>query len=150
MQRELEAVSLHGKGCNCAQAVLAVFSADQGLDREMTMRVATGFGGGMGRSGNTCGAVTGACMVLGLSRGMRRAEDAAAKESTYALVAEFCRQFMEKHATLVCRELLGVDIGTAKGLEAARDRGLFTSRCNDLIRDAVVILEKMLEGGDDA
>jgi C_GCAxxG_C_C family probable redox protein len=145
MQRETEAVSLHGKGCNCAQAVLTVFSADLGLDQETAMRVATGFGGGMGKSGNTCGVVTGACMVLGLSRGMRRAEDAAAKESTYALVREFSRQFREKHATLVCRELLGVDIGTAEGLQAARERGLFTSRCNDLIRDAVVILENILE-----
>ena len=145
MQREMEAAALHRKGCNCAQAVLAVFSEALQMNRETAMRVATGFGGGMGRSGNTCGAVTGAFMVLGLARGMRLAEDAAAKESTYALVREFSRQFAQKHETLACRELLGVDIGTADGLQAARERGLFTSRCNDLIRDAVVILGTILE-----
>ena len=150
MQKESESASLHQKGCNCAQAVLAVFSADLGLDRETAIRVATGFGGGMGRLGNTCGAVTGAFMVLGLARGMRRAEDAAAKESTYALVREFAEKFREKHAALDCRELLGVDIGTAEGRQAAKERGLFTTLCNDLIRDAVMIVEKMLEGGVDA
>ena len=150
MSRESEAVSLHAKGFNCAQAVLAVFSAELGLDTETAMRVATGFGGGMGRLGNTCGAVTGAFMVLGLSRGMRRAEDAAAKESTYALVREFGEQFREKHSALDCRELLGVDIGTAEGRQAAKERGLFTTLCHGLIRDAVILLEKMLEGGDDA
>jgi C_GCAxxG_C_C family probable redox protein len=145
MHKESEAAALHGNGCNCAQAVLAVFSADLGLDRETALRVATGFGGGMGRLGNTCGAVTGAFMVLGLARGMRRTEDAAAKESTYALVAEFSKRFTEKHKTLACRELLGVDIGTADGLKAAKERSLFTTLCTDLIRDAVRIVEKMLE-----
>jgi hypothetical protein len=89
-------------------------------------------------------------MVLGLARGMRQAEDSAAKETTYALVREFAKKFREKHAALDCRELLGVDIGTAEGRQAAKERGLFTTLCNDLIRDAVIILKKMLEGRDDA
>ena len=149
MQRGLEAAALYANGCNCAQAVLAVFSEALQMDRETAIRVATGFGGGMGRSGNTCGAVTGAFMVLGLARGMRRAEDAAAKETTYALVREFSRHFTDQHATLACRELLGVDIGTAEGRQAAKERGLFTTLCKELIQDAVIILEKMLAGGDD-
>jgi C_GCAxxG_C_C family probable redox protein len=144
MKREDEALALHAEGCNCAQSVLRVFSKGLGCDESCALKIATGFGGGMGRTGGTCGAVTGAFMVLGLARGMRNAGDVDAKEETYALVREFSQRFAKDHETLLCRELLGVDLGTPEGQKKAREQGLFASRCNGYIGDAVRILEEML------
>jgi C_GCAxxG_C_C family probable redox protein len=145
MTREAQATTLHSEGCNCAQSVLSVFAEDFQCDKPLALRIATGFGGGMGRMGGSCGAVTGAFMVLGLAKGMRRAEDASAKETTYALAREFAERFKAKHGALLCRDLLGVDLGTPEGYAAARERNLFATRCNGYIEDAVRILEDMLE-----
>ncbi len=139
-----KALALHDRGANCAQAVLGAFAEKLGLDAETAMRVATGFGGGMGRLAGTCGAVTGAFMALGLARGMRKPEEKETKEAAYALVREFARRFAERNGALACRDLLGEDIGTSKGLQAARDKNLFATRCGGYIRDAAGILESML------
>jgi C_GCAxxG_C_C family probable redox protein len=138
------ALQLHAKGCNCAQAVLCAFAEEQGISQESALRLATGFGGGMGRTSGACGALTGAVMVLGLARGMRRPEDAAAKEPTYALVAEFIRRFRQEQGGVDCTELLGLDLGTPDGLAAARKGNLFATKCNDFIRAAVLLVEEML------
>jgi C_GCAxxG_C_C family probable redox protein len=138
------ALQLHAKGCNCAQAVLCAFAEERGIDQETAIRLATGFGGGMGRTSGACGAVTGAVMVLGLARGMRRPEDAAAKELTYALVAELIHRFRQEHGGVGCTELLGHDLGTPDGLAAARKENLFATKCNDFIRGAVLLVEKLL------
>ncbi len=145
MGKAQHAVALHGKGCNCAQAVLCVFAGDLGLEEQTALRIATGFGGGMGRMGSTCGAVTGAYMVLGLARGMRDPEEKSRKDATYTLVREFADRFREKNGATGCRELLGVDLGTPEGLRQAHERNLFSTRCNQLIRDAVTVLQGVLK-----
>ncbi len=144
-KREETALAIHAKGANCAQSVLLAFSGELGLDETSALRIATGFGAGMGRTSGPCGAVTGACMALGLARGMSSASDAKAKDAGYGLVAEFIRQFREANGGMGCTELLGVDLGTAEGRAAAKERGLHTTRCNDFIRSAVAILEKILK-----
>jgi len=145
MGKSQDAVALHGRGCNCAQAVLCAFAHELGMEEQTALRVATGFGGGMGRMGSTCGAVTGAYMVLGLARGMRSPEERNNKEATYTLVREFADRFREKHGATGCRELLGVDVGTVEGLRMAHERNLFSTRCNVLIRDAVTVLQGVLK-----
>jgi C_GCAxxG_C_C family probable redox protein len=145
MGKAQQAVTLHGKGCNCAQAVLCAFATELGLEEEAALRIATGFGGGMGRTGGTCGAVTGAYMVLGLARGMRDPEEKSRKDATYTLVREFADRFKKKQGAVECRELLGVDVGTPEGLKAAHERDLFSTRCNELIRDAVTVLQGVLK-----
>jgi C_GCAxxG_C_C family probable redox protein len=145
MGKAQEAVALHGRGCNCAQAVLCVFAEEMGLEEETALRIATGFGGGMGRTGGTCGAVTGAFMVLGLARGMRDPGENIKKDSTYTLVREFAERFRGKRGSVECRELLGVDVGTAEGLKLAHERNLFATRCTSLIHDAVIVLQGVLK-----
>jgi C_GCAxxG_C_C family probable redox protein len=145
MGKAQQAVALHGRGCNCAQAVLCAFARDLGLEERAALRIATGFGGGMGRTGSTCGAVTGAYMVLGLARGMNDPEEKIRKDATYTLVREFADRFRKKHGALGCRELLGVDIGTAEGLKLAHEGDLFSTRCNTLIHDAVLVLQGVLK-----
>lgn len=144
MSRADGAADLHARGANCAQAVACAFCAELGVDEVTAMRVATGFGGGMGRLAGTCGAVTGAFMVLGLARGMSRPEQPQEKEKVYALVREFASRFTRAHGALACRDLLGVDIGTPDGLARAREANLFSTRCTGYIRGAVEILEGML------
>jgi C_GCAxxG_C_C family probable redox protein len=139
-----QAVGGFKSGCNCAQAILTVYGAPYGLDEKTAMKLATGFGGGMGRMGEVCGALTGAFMVLGLKFGAGTAKDAPAKECTAGLVQELARRFKARHGCLRCRELLGCDIDTPAGMKAAKDRQLFTTVCPGLVGDAAGILEELL------
>jgi len=145
-KRTETAVSLFREGYSCSQAVLAAFARDTGLERHVALRVASGFGGGMGRMAQTCGAVSGAVMVLGLQYGPVSAQDCAGKERTYAQVREFVRRFQARHGTVVCRELLGCDISTPEGFQRAREDQLIRTRCPRFVRNAVAILEELGAG----
>ncbi|MGD1047865.1 MAG: C-GCAxxG-C-C family protein [Candidatus Krumholzibacteriaceae bacterium] len=131
-------------GFNCAQSVFSTFAPGLGLDEAKAAKVASAFGGGMARKGDTCGAVTGAFMTLGLAHGSSRPQDKEKKEKSYELAREFVRRFAERNGTTVCRDLLGCDIGTSEGYEQAKQRGLFDTVCVKLVKDAVEILEDML------
>ena len=144
MKRSEKAVELFASGLNCSQAMIVAFSEGTALDPALAAKLAGGFGGGMGRMAGTCGAVTGAFLVLGLQRGTADADDKAAKENTYRLVREFAARFQARNGSIVCRELLGCDIGTPAGLEVAKAKGLFGSVCPKCVRDAGEILEEML------
>jgi C_GCAxxG_C_C family probable redox protein len=139
-------VSLFQQGFTCSQAVLAAFSGRYGLDERTALKLACAYGGGIARSGDTCGAVTGALMVIGLAHGKATLEDDAAKERTYALTREFWNRFRERQGSLVCKELLGVDIGTPEGAKAASESGVFREKCPDLVRCAAEILDDLLVG----
>jgi C_GCAxxG_C_C family probable redox protein len=96
----------------------------------------------MGRTGRTCGAVTGALMVVGLKYGASR-PDSAAKERAYALAREFIARFEARHAATACADLLGVNISTREGLAAAREANLFKTTCPALVESAAAMLEEM-------
>lgn len=138
-----QAVERFGKGFNCSQAVLSSYSEQFGLDCEKAFKVATGFGGGM-RMGDTCGAVTGAFMVLGLKYGNTTAEDKKGKANTYKKVEEYTKRFKARNDYIMCRELLGCDLSTPEGMKEAQDKGLFSSICPGMVREAVEILEEMM------
>ncbi len=121
------------QGLNCAQAVFATFAPALGLDETAALRLASPLGGGIGRSGNVCGAVTGGLMALGLGRDASTPEG---KESTYLLAEEFIRRFREKHGTILCHVLLGYDISAPEGLAAARGSGRFKEICPFVVRTA--------------
>ncbi|MBM4457260.1 MAG: C_GCAxxG_C_C family protein [Chloroflexi bacterium] len=137
------ALSHFQEGFSCAQAVLVAFAPDFGLDRDLALKIAAAFGGGMGRTGGTCGAASGALMALGLKDGATRGEDKTTKERAYSRAREFLEQFQARHGAITCPGLLGHDIGTAAGMEAAREQGLFKSFCPRLVEDAVKIVEEM-------
>ena len=106
--------------------------------------MAGAFGAGMARTGQTCGAVTGALMVIGLKHGQTQGEDKQAKEKTYALAHEFLERFKARNGALLCRELLGYDIGAPEGMQAAKDKGLFAALCPRLVANAVEILKELV------
>ena len=144
MSHSDRALALFKEGFSCSQAVLAAFAEGFGLSRELALRIAQPFGGGIAKSGDWCGAATGAFLVIGLKHGRFRADDAAAKDKTYALVQEFIRRFREKHGTARCDELLGCDIGTAEGQKTIETKKLHQTVCEGLIRDAADILDRIL------
>ena len=132
-------------GFNCAQAVFSTYCNELGLDQEIALRIAGGFGGGMGHIGETCGAVTGAIMLIGLKHGKVKAYDNPARERTYALVQEFTRRFVERNGSVKCTELLGCDISSPKELVNAREERLFETICPKLVEDSSEIIEVLLE-----
>lgn len=132
------------EGFNCAQAVLLAYGPELGLNRELALKVAGAFGGGMGRQGGTCGAVTGAFMTIGLRCGVAK-PDEESKERTYRLVRKFTEAFKARNRTIICRELLGLDISTVEGRKEAAEKKLFTTLCPKLVRDAAEIIGQMLQ-----
>jgi C_GCAxxG_C_C family probable redox protein len=146
MTRKDDAKALFKEGFSCSQAVLAAFAADEGLDRELALKISQPFGGGIARMADWCGAVTGALMVIGLRHGRTRAADIAARDKTYDLVRQFVKEFTARRGAVRCRDLLGCDIGTAAGAKEAEDRRVHDNLCPGLIADAVEILEKLLPG----
>ncbi len=124
--------------------MLSSFGEELGLEQGLALKVAGAFGGGMARMGETCGAVTGALMVIGLKYGMTQAKDEAARDRTYKLANEFANRFRACHKSLVCRELLGYDLSKPEGRKAAHEKGLFTTLCPQLVQDAVEIVEELL------
>lgn len=143
MSRVDEAVECFRAGAACSQAVLATFSPDFGLSRDQALKVASGFAGGM-RLGETCGAVTGAFMVLGLRFAGPRCDQRDGRGEIYAAMQDFVARFEKRNNTIVCKELLGCDITTAAGAQKATDEGLFTTVCPKVVQDAAEILEEML------
>lgn len=143
MKRSERALDEFRSGLNCSQAILAEYAEELGLDIETAQRIACGFGGGMGRTGGTCGAVTGAILVIGLKACAPDPRDAITKARTYALVQAFTEEFEARHEALSCRELLGCDISTAEGFDEARRSGVLDERCPGYVSDAVEILEEM-------
>ncbi len=141
-----EAVKRHQNGFSCAQAILATYGPELGLERETALKVAGGFGSGMGRMAGTCGAVTGAFMVIGLLHGMTKADDQKQKELSYGVVRRFAERFRRRHGSLECRELMGVDVSKPEGLAEARRKNIFRTACTGYVRDAAEILEELMGG----
>ncbi|OOZ41263.1 hypothetical protein BOW53_04600 [Solemya pervernicosa gill symbiont] len=136
-------------GTSCSQAILSSYAEQYGLAPELAFKIAAGFSGGMGRTGNTCGALTGAIMVAGLEKGATHKEDQSAKQNTYDTVGELIAAFEQRWGTTECRELLGCNIGTAEGYEAARDQALFIVRCPEIVESAVEILERVIDQAEE-
>lgn len=135
------------QGYSCAQAVFSALAEPRGLERDTAFRIAAGFGGGLARSGRTCGCITGAVMALGLAQAdVSPEQNRTEKEKTYARVQCFLREFAARHSSTQCLDLLGCDISTPQGLAYARQNGLFQSRCAVLVRSAVELAEPLLPG----
>jgi len=148
MAKSDEAVASYGKRFTCSAAVFSAFSKDLGLDPKIAKKIACGFGAGISKTGNMCGAVSGAILAIGLKYGKTEAEDDAATEKTRALVRQFIHEFTEKNGSVNCTELLGYNLNIPEEFVEARDNRLFVTKCTALVQDAVDILEKILANAD--
>jgi C_GCAxxG_C_C family probable redox protein len=141
MDRKEMARDLFREGFSCSQAVLAAFSDEFGLPRETALRIAQGFGGGIARTADLCGAIAGGIMVIGLKHGRTRSDDDAARDRTYDLVRELLRRFEARHGSRLCRNLLGCDIGTPEGRKISEERKTHAHLCPLLLDSVIEILE---------
>lgn len=145
MKREKKALENFSMELNCAQATPSAFAEELGVEEKKALKLASGFGGGMGRLAGTCGAVTGAVMVIGLRYGYTAGDDKDSKDHTYRLVRHFARQFNAKNGSIICKELLGHDVSTTEGYRDAVASGGFKTICPGCVQSAVTILEEILE-----
>ncbi len=132
-------------GLNCSQSVVARYSETYGWPKEALLAAAAGFGGGM-KQGEHCGAVTGAYMVLGLLALEQADDNVELKALAGQSVQSFNERFLQRHETLLCRELLGHDPSTDSGRTAAKEANLFVSVCRPLVASALDILDDMVGG----
>ena len=132
-----EIISKFAAGKGCAQCTLAPWADGLGYDEEEMFRLGAAFSGGMFR-GDTCGAVTGALMALGLAFG----DDGALIGQK---AAEFQAAFTERFGSTICRDLLGYDLSVPGELEKARESGRMTEACSAYVRGASEILQELMQ-----
>lgn len=128
---------------DCSQVVAGHFAKACGMDEKSMRKVAACFGGGM-QCGETCGAVTGALMVIGMKYGHCEEGDQAQKMIMAEKTAEFKRLFAEKRSSCICKELLGHDLSQPGELEKVMEEGLLLDFCPGVVEDAIEVLEKIL------
>jgi C_GCAxxG_C_C family probable redox protein len=124
---------------NCAQTVFSLFAEDLGIDEKTALRISSGFGGGMACA-ETCGAVTGAYMVIGMKHG-HASSNPEEKAHTKSLITKFNSEFRKAHGSLICKNLTGFDISTPEGSAAAKEKGVFQTKCPKFIKTACNLLE---------
>ena len=142
MTREAKAMEFFSNGYNCAQATLGALCEEAGLDLNTAFKLANGFGGGV-RCGELCGAVSGAVMVVGLKCGFYIEKDMNQKAYCNERVYDFLERFREVNGSLLCRELLGVDVRRPDDLSSPAAREAHKTVCPKLVASAVCLLEDM-------
>ena len=145
MTKSERAISKFAEGYNCAQSVFYVFCEDLGIAPDTALKVACGFGAGMGRKGEVCGAVTGAILALGARHGRGENQDRPVTDAAYARVRQLMDEFARRRGSCLCRELLhGCDLTTEEGRKAFAENDLLNKVCKPCVQDAVEIVETML------
>ncbi|MDD1664622.1 MAG: C-GCAxxG-C-C family protein, partial [Methanomicrobiales archaeon] len=135
-KRSDEAVAAFSRGASCSMAVFSAYAPDLGLDRETAESIASPFGAGISRTGDICGAVSGALMVIGLARRKEDIRDAPSREKVYALAREFMAEFSTRNGSVMCTDLVGYDLSRDDEYALAREEKAFATRCPKLVRDA--------------
>ena len=135
-----KADKLHKEGFNCSESVLLLVTGEWKAKSPLIPRIATGFGGGIGRQGYVCGALSGGVLAISLKHGRDKATDRAARDKTYSLVRDLFRQFKEEFGSINCWELTGCDLTTPEGLEKLQR--IHPEKCAKYIaRTAEIVLE---------
>ena len=145
-EKSEKAKELFKSGCNCSQAVLGVFCEELGLDFDTAMKIASSFGGGMGRMREVCGTVSGMFMAAGLAYSTKDN-----KAEQYKIVQELAKRFRDKNGSIICRELLeGIENSTSP-IPSERTQEYYKKRpCVELVGDSVEIFEEYLKENNPA
>ena len=129
---------------SCSQSIFCAFAPQIGLDYDRAFKIASAFGGGMGRQGNTCGAVSGALMVIGLKFRNTVPSDEDNRNLTYEKAQKFLNKFIELNSSQMCKDLVGFDISSEEALEEAREKGIFEKKCPNFVKTSAEILNSLL------
>jgi len=144
---EQEAVRHSEDGYNCAESVLLTFlnSWSEYFRIGTTSAVATAFGGGMGRMGYTCGAISGGLMVIGLDIGRTDGKDNDGKKEAYSEARKLFERFQKRWGALTCRELTQCDLSTEEGYNRYRELNIHETKCAEIIKETVAMVMTILE-----
>ncbi|MBN1288603.1 MAG: C_GCAxxG_C_C family protein [Actinobacteria bacterium] len=126
------AVELFRSGMNCAEAVLASNMETLGIEEEWIPGVASGFGEGIAGTGQVCGALSGAIIVLGWAYGKDSGEDGV--QRVYELGQKLVDEFVEEHVTTSCGMLIDINLRDRDLREKARKDGIYEKRCASFVR----------------
>lgn len=144
-EKSVKARELFLKGYNCSQSVIGAFCEDLRLDFKTAMLISSSFGGGMGGLRETCGALSGAFMVIGLKYGYTTPDNPNEKAELYKKVRIVAEAFKEKYNTMLCRELLEAKNLIVKTEPSIRTEKYYKERpCAVFVESAVEILEEIL------
>lgn len=146
MGRSEKALFYFDNKFNCSQSVLTAFAEELGLTEDESLRVASAFGGGIGRQQFTCGAVTGAAMVLGLKFGKGKNDSEDKKLQTYEKTIELFEEFTKLNGSTNCHKLLNdLDMRDEKELSLINEQNLFHTNCRKYVSDAVKLTEQIID-----
>lgn len=146
MSKSQEAEQLFKEGYNCCQSVICAFSKDLNIDFDTALKIASPFGGGMGRLREVCGAVSGMFMVAGLKYGYTDPKDQKAKADHYKLIQELAKQFENQYGSIICRQLLGLEQKKDNPNPSQRTESYYKKRpCSEFVAFSAEIIEKMIE-----
>ena len=145
VESEQRARNLFSAGYNCCQAVAMTFADVIGLTEDEVARLASGFGGGMGRMREVCGTVSAMTMVSGAMIPANDVTDKAAKTANYALVQEMAGEFRQMNGSIICRELLGLSKPEGTSVPSDRTQEYYRKRpCGELCAIAAGIIARKI------
>lgn len=134
------------EGYNCAQSVLYACCDELGMDKGTALKLSCGFGAGMGRKQEVCGAVSGGIMLIGLKYGRGENEDTALMEETYKKTRALMERFTEKYGTCICRDLLkGCDLSTPEGRKDFLEKDMRRNFCRPVVETVVELVEEIID-----
>ncbi|PKN66969.1 MAG: hypothetical protein CVU54_17425 [Deltaproteobacteria bacterium HGW-Deltaproteobacteria-12] len=132
------------KGYNCAQSIIKAYAGDAGKREEDLVKMASALGGGVGRNGLICGAVSGAALIIGMKFGTTDPVDFQAKEKAYNKTNELLDRFAAENKSVLCKELIPYDMKNPEELKKAREAGIFSQKCPLFVLSAGRILEGII------
>lgn len=140
------AKELFKKGYNCSQSVFAASCDETGLDFDTALKIASSFGGGMGRLREVCGAVSGMFMVAGLKCGYTDPLDRTSKAEHDKLIQALAKQFLVENKSIVCRELLGLSVKNDSPIPEGRTESYYKKcSCAEIVEYAAKILDEYIQ-----
>lgn len=140
--KEEKARALFREGYNCAQSVVGAFCDEMQMDRETAMRMASSFGGGMGRLREVCGTVSGMFLITGVLYGYDGPKDYEAKKEHYARIQQLAARFRAETGSIICRELLGAAGRDNSPVPSRRTEEYYKKRpCEEMVATAARLME---------
>ena len=141
-----KAKALFEQGYNCSQAVFGAFAEDLGIDFSLATRLASSFGGGMGRLREVCGAVSGMFMVLSMKYGYDDPQANETKKALYKDIQQLAQEFKDKNGSIICRELLSLEKEKSDPVPEKRTKEYYKKRpCSELCKIAGDITENFIK-----
>lgn len=140
-----KAGELFKQGYNCAQSVFCAFADEVGMDFDTALKLSSSFGGGMGRLREVCGAVSAMFMIAGLKFGYTTPNNDTIKAEHYERIQKLAEEFKKKNKTIICRELLGLDVKQDSPIPEKRTEQYYKSRpCEKLVMEAAEIISNYI------